>query len=156
MPWIRGRGYWIAQHRNARHGGLVASCPHDMLHLARSDAIRCAREHLRELLAAETRRDEWKPGPEDEPIGAPLPLGTYVRYTGLSSRDLDNGVPVHRGELGIVVHVEPPGAPGTEDQYPEDGFCVVRFHGMDGDEDTILPRFDTEGDWRTRYQVDEL
>ncbi len=148
-----GEGYWIATLVNTRHGGLVASCPHIIVHLTRSDAVRCGRHRLRELLAAESRRAEWSPGPEDQPVEAPFLLGARIEYTGLSSRDLENGVPIHRWEVGVVIHVEAPGAEGAENKLPEDGYCIVRFHDIEGDEDTIWPRFDHEGDWRTRYRL---
>src|SRR6266849_1118359 len=122
-----GNGYWIAKLVNTRHGGLVASCPHAMLHLTKSDAMRCGRHRLRALVAAESRSNEWSPGPEDQPLEAPFPLGARIEYTGLSSRDLENGVPIHRSEVGVVIHVKAPGAAGTEDKLPEDGYCIVRF-----------------------------
>jgi len=150
-----GEGYWIAKLVNTRHGGQVASCRHSMLHLTKSDAIRCGRHRLRELFAAESRRAEWSPGPEDKPMEAPFLLGARIEYTGLSSRDLENRVPIHRGEVGVVIHVEAPGAAGTEDKQPEDGYCIVRFHDIEGDEDTIWPRFDSDGDWRTRYRLSD-
>jgi hypothetical protein len=148
-----GNGYWIAKLVNTRHGGLAARCRHEMLHLTKSDAVRCGKDRLRELIAAESRRGEWSPGPEDQPIEAPLQMGARIEYTGLSSRGLKNGMPIHRGEIGVVIHVESPGAAGTEHELPEDGYCIVRFHDIDGEEDTIYPRFDDEGDWRTRYRL---
>src|SRR5438046_2324561 len=143
------KGYWIAKLVNMRHGGQVSSCRHAMLHLTKSDALRCGRQRLRDLLATESRRNQWSP--EDQPLEGPFPLGARIEYTGLSSRDLENGVPIHRGEVGVVIDVGPPGAAGTDDTLPEDGYCTVRFHGIKGEEDTIWPRFDNEGDWRTRY-----
>lgn len=105
-------------------------------------------------MAEERERDKWRPGrAEDQPVEAPLPLGARVEYTGLSSWVLENGVPVHRGEEGVVVDVEPPGQPGTETELPEDGYSVVRFHDVESDEDVLWPRND---DWRTRYRpIDE-
>jgi hypothetical protein len=148
-----GEGYWIAKLINTRHGGQVASCRHSMIHLTKSDAIKCGRHRLQDLLEAESRRSERFPTPEDQPVPAPFPLGSRIEYTGLSSRGLENGVAVHRGEIGVVIHVEPPGSAGAEDKWPEDGYCIVRFHDIEGDEDTIWPRFDDEGDWRTRYRL---
>jgi hypothetical protein len=148
-----GDGYWIAKLVNSRHGGLLARCPHVLLHLTKSEAIRCGRNRVRELIAAESRRKEWSPSPDDQPVEAPFRLGARVEYTGLSSRDLENGVPIHRGEVGVVIYVELPGAAGTEDQLPEDGYSIVQFHGIKGDEVTIWPRFDDEGDWRTRFRL---
>jgi len=150
-----GEGYWIAKLVNTRHGGQVARCRQVMVHLTKSDALRCGRRRLRELLAAESRPNEWFPGPDDQAVEAPFPLGARIEYTGLSSRDLENGVPINRGEIGVVIHVESPGADGTEDKLPEDGYCIVRFHGIEGEEDTVWPRFDAEGDWRTRYRLSD-
>jgi hypothetical protein len=148
-----GEGYWVARLVNTRHGGQAASCRHYMLHLTKSDALRCGRLRLRELVAAESRLGEWSPRPEDEPIEAPFTLGARIEYTGLNSRGLENGVAVHRSEVGVVIHVEPPGAAGSKDLLPEDGYCIVRFHDIEGDEDTIWPRFDVDGGWRTRYRL---
>jgi hypothetical protein len=41
-----GEGYWIAKLVNIRNGGLVASCPHAMSHLTKSDAVRCGRQRI--------------------------------------------------------------------------------------------------------------
>lgn len=146
------KGYWTAKLVNTRHGGGVAWCPHANLHLTRSDAIRCGRQHLHNLVASEMRRSEWSAGPEDEPVAAPFMLGARVEYIGLSSRDLENGIPVHRSEVGVIVQVEAPGRPGTEHELPEDGRCTVRFHDVEGDEDTIWPRYD-EPSWKTLYRL---
>jgi hypothetical protein len=148
-----GQGYWIAQLRNNRHGGLVASCPHTFIHLTRPDAIRCARRERQDRIGAAARATQWSPGPGDEPLEAPFPVGAHVEYIGLGSRDLENGTSIHRGDVGIVVHVEPPGAAGTQEFMPEDGYSVIEFHGIAGDTDTVLPRDDDEGNWRRLYRL---
>jgi hypothetical protein len=150
-------GYWIGCLRHQRSGYFL-ECPHMAIHFTRAEGLRCARQHLRDLLVAHARRREWAPSEADAPLEAPLPLGTRVEYIGLNSRDLENGVPVHHGEVGVVVEIEPVGAAGTETSWPEDGLSIVRFHGIEGEEDVLRPRefSDDDDGWRSRYrEVDD-
>jgi hypothetical protein len=145
-------GYWLGQLRWPG-GPIEAECPHtDARHLTRSEAVRCARQHLNALLRGESDgRPDWRPGPEDKPIPAPFPVGTCLEYFGLGTLTLETGEWVQPGDVGVVVAVNPPGAAGTATDYPEDGGSVLRFHNSPSAEDVIYRRY-AEPAWRTIYR----
>jgi hypothetical protein len=144
-------GYWLGQLRWPKGGPVEATCLHtDGRHLTPAEAARCARQHRNALLRGES---DWRPGPEDKPIPAPFPVGACLEYIGLGSLTLANGEWVQPGTVGVVVEVEPPGESATaEDDWPEDGYSVIRFYGSPDAEVLILPRY-AKVDWHTRYRL---